>query len=213
MNPHLDVARQSLAASTVAIPHAATTLERWFQVTPAILHSINHEGRLIQVSNAWLAKFGYVREEVIGCVSTEFLTPASQEYAQRQIAPDFLRTGRCDNVEYQMVCKDGRILDILLSAALDDGDAIQGSCSLAVITDVTALRAAERQLAEREALYKGIVESQTELVSLARADGELCFVNNAYAQHYDRLPNDLIGKNLLVKSDPTLQPEQFDIQG
>ncbi|UIY28473.1 PAS domain-containing protein [Neorhizobium galegae] len=40
-----------------------------------MLHSINKEGRLISVSDAWLSKLGYAREEVIGRRSSEFLTP------------------------------------------------------------------------------------------------------------------------------------------
>jgi diguanylate cyclase (GGDEF)-like protein/PAS domain S-box-containing protein len=177
--------------------HAASMLECWFKVTPAILHSIDSGGRLIQVSDAWLAKFGYRREEVLGQLSSDFLTPESQNDAIRKVVPDFFRTGRCENVEYQMVCKDGRVLDILLSAVLIPGDAEHGSCSLAVIADVTARKSAERKLAESEALYKVLIESQTELVSLATPDGDLCFVNSAYARHYDRQPHELIGTNLL----------------
>jgi len=179
------------------LPHPAITLERWFRVTPAILHSIDAEGRLNEVSDAWLAKFGYRREEVLGRKSSDFLTPASRDYAIREVLPEFFRAGRCDNVEYQMVCKDGRVLDVLMSAVTDPGDTEHGSCSLAVITDVTALRHAERKLVESEALYKGLIESQTELVSLAKPDGELRFVNTAYARHYDRQPHELIGTNLL----------------
>jgi diguanylate cyclase (GGDEF)-like protein/PAS domain S-box-containing protein len=96
-----------------------------------------------------------------------------------------------------MVCKDGRVLDVLLSAVLDPGDAEHASCSLAVITDVSDLRVAQRKLAESQALYKGIVESQTELVSLATPEGELRFVNQAYSRYYDRTPSELVGTNLL----------------
>jgi PAS domain S-box-containing protein len=34
------------------------------------------------------------------------------------------------------------------------------------------------------------------LVSLATPDGDLCFVNSAYARHYYRQPHELIGTNL-----------------
>ena len=194
MNAPADAAEVDAPATPCAF--APATLERRFQVTPAILHSINSEGRLIEVSDAWLAKFGYRREEVLGRLSSDFLSPASREYALREGLPEFFRNGRCDNVEYQMVCKDGRVLDVLLSAVLDASDAVRGGCSLSVITDVTALKKAERQLAEREALYKGIVESQTELVSLARPDGELCFVNSAYARRFNLETQELMGRNL-----------------
>jgi len=160
-----------------------------------MLHSINKEGRLISVSDAWLARLGYAREEVIGRRSSEFLTPESREYAITEVLPGFFQTGRIDAVEYQMVCKDGRVIDVLLSAVLDDNSQELG-VSLAVITDVTALKTAERQLALSEARYRDLVESQSELVSLASPEGELRFVNHAYARHYGRQPHEMVGKSL-----------------
>ena len=171
-------------------------LEHRSRVTPAMLHSINGEGRLISVSDAWLAKLGYTREEVLGRRSSEFLTPESRERAVRDVLPAFFRCGRSDNIEYQMVCKDGRVIDVLLSAVLDESSSEHGRISLAVLTDVTAMKTAERRLAESEARYRGLVEDQSELVSLASPEGQLRFVNHAYARHYDRLPDEMIGKSL-----------------
>jgi len=171
-------------------------LEHRTKVTPAMLHSINKEGRLISVSDAWLAKLGYTREEVIGRPSSDFLTPESRAYAIKEVLPAFFKSGRIDDAEYQMVCKSGQIIDVLLSAVLDDSSPEIGGVSLAVVTDVTALKTVERQLAVSEARYRGLVEDQSELVSLATPDGVLRFVNHAYARHYGLPPGEMIGKNL-----------------
>jgi diguanylate cyclase (GGDEF)-like protein/PAS domain S-box-containing protein len=171
-------------------------LERRYSVTPAMLHSINAEGRLVSVSDAWLAKLGYTREEALGRLSSDFLTPESRERAIKEVLPEFFRRGHCENVEYQMVCKDGRLIDVLLSGVLDRDPTGRGPVSLAVITDVTALKAAERRLAESEARYRGLVEDQTEQVSLATPEGELRYVNHAYARQFGRLPEEMVGKNL-----------------
>jgi diguanylate cyclase (GGDEF)-like protein/PAS domain S-box-containing protein len=72
----------------------------------------------------------------------------------------------------------------------------RGGASLAVITDVTALNATRRKLAESEARYRSLIEDQSELVALAAPDGELRFVNRAYAQFYDRLPEEMVGRSL-----------------
>jgi len=190
----------SSAVRPAAVRDRAETLraefERRSNITPAMLHSVNEKGILISVSDAWLAKLGYAREEVIGRPSSAFLTPESRERAIREALPAFFRSGRSDNVEYQMVCKNGAVIDVLLSAVLDPGSAGDGPVSLAVITDVTALKAAERRLAEGEARYRGLVEDQSELVSLASPGGDLRFVNHAYARHYNLEPPDMVGRNL-----------------
>ena len=53
-----------------------------------------------------------------------------------------------------------------------------------------------RQLAESEALYRGLVENQSELVSLATPEGTLFFVNRAYALHYGKRPQEMVGRSL-----------------
>ncbi|THD45598.1 MAG: PAS domain S-box protein [Bradyrhizobium sp.] len=171
-------------------------LERRTAVTPAMVHSIDGDGRLISVSDAWLSKLGYTREEVLGRLSSDFLTPESRDYAVRDVLPEFFRIGRCENVQYQMVRKDGSVIDVLLSGVLDSDPFGGGCASLAVITDVTALTHMKRQLAESEAKYRGLVEDQSELVSLATPEGELKYVNQAYAAFYRKLPEEMIGRNL-----------------
>jgi PAS domain S-box-containing protein len=130
-------------------------LQRRTAVTPAMFHSIDEKGRLISVSDVWLAKLGYSRDEVLGRPSSDFLTAESREHAIRDVLPEFFRLGRCENVQYQMVRKDGGVIDVLLSAVLDNDPLGRGRMSLAVMTDVTALRQAEHRLAESEARYRG----------------------------------------------------------
>ena len=184
--------------------HLRIELERRMAVTPAMLHSIDEKGRLISVSDAWLAKLGYSRDEVLGRPSSDFLTvELRREHAIRDVLPDFFRLGRCDNVQYQMVRKDGGVIDVLLSAVLYSGPPGHGPMSLAVITDVTALKQTRRQLAESEARYRGLVEDQSESVSLATPEGELRYVNHAHASFYGKQPEEMVGRNLFefVPSD------------
>jgi len=182
-----------------AIDHAAilrAQLRHRSNITPAMLHSIDGQGLIVSVSDAWLSRLGYARDEVIGRPSIGFLTPESRERAERGDLRAFFTTGRTDNLEIQMVCKDGSTIDVLLSAVLDDSPGEQGTISLSVITDVTALKQAERRLAESEARYRGLVEDQSELVCLATPEGELRFVNHAYARHYGLMPEQMVGRNL-----------------
>ncbi|MEO6855047.1 MAG: diguanylate cyclase, partial [Rhodoferax sp.] len=60
----------------------------------------------------------------------------------------------------------------------------------------------ERALSLSESQYRAIVEDQAELISLAKPDGELTYVNPAYARHFGQLPSDMVGKNLFDFVDP-----------
>jgi PAS domain S-box-containing protein len=48
-----------------------------------------------------------------------------------------------------------------------------------------------------ETLYRGLVEDQTELVSLATPGGELTFVNRAYARWHGLRADEMVGRSLL----------------
>src|SRR5579862_9830135 len=141
----------AMAVDTEFEARVRLEVQRRMSTTPGMLHSIDAKGRLISVSDNWLAKLGYTREEVLGRRSSEFLTPASREHAVKNVLPEFFRSGRCDNVSYQMICKDGSVIDVLLSAVMHSHSSDHGDTSLAVITDVTAMEETKRRLSNSEA--------------------------------------------------------------
>ncbi|CAK0777828.1 two-component system, sensor histidine kinase and response regulator [Gammaproteobacteria bacterium] len=114
--------------------------------TPAIMHSINAQGVIVNVSDLWLSTLGYTRDEVIGRKSIEFLTEESRCFAKEVILPEFFRTGACNDIPYQMVTKDGCVLDILLSAKAERDQSGEILRSMAVIQDITSRKRFENQL-------------------------------------------------------------------
>ena len=103
---------------------------------PAICHSIDRSGRIIAVSDKWLDKFGYPRSEVIGQKSVEFLTPRSRTDAETLALPAFWSTGSARDVPYQIVRKNGEIVDVLLSAIAEPDTKGEFKRSLAILRDV-----------------------------------------------------------------------------
>src|SRR5215469_16368936 len=137
---------------------SAIALEELYATVPAMMHSIGPDGRLVQVSDTWLATLGFERHEVIGELSSRFLTEASRRYAREVVLPEFFRSGRCDDVEYQMVCRDGRVIDVLLSATLRRDESGNPLCSIAVIRDITDKKMLDRALIESERQYKALFQ-------------------------------------------------------
>ena len=133
-----------------------------FDHLPAMMHSIDDQGRLTFVNERWLEASGYSRDEVLGRRSTEFLTPESARYAREVILPEYFKTGRCDNVHYQFVRKDGSTMDIMLSA-IADIDAAGRSMSRAIIIDVS--KWIQSQLdAQKASAHEETIRIQRELL-------------------------------------------------
>ena len=151
----------------------------FYSRTPVMLHSIDAEGRLIRVSDLWLRTLGYAEHEVIGRKSSDFLTEASRRFATEQVLPEFFRTGACADVPYQFVTKDGRILDMLLSAIAERDTNQRIVRSLAVINDVTVRHHTEAALVESESRFRGAFEAATQGMALVSPQGRFVKVNAA----------------------------------
>jgi len=126
---------QRLALKVLAESEARAK-DLYFQ-TPSMLHSIDANGRIVQVSKLWLDTLGYAESEAIGKHVAEFMTPVSARYAREVVIPAAARDGRCDNIEYQLCKRDGSLCDVLLSAIWEYDPDHKPVRSLAVLQDVT----------------------------------------------------------------------------
>jgi PAS domain S-box-containing protein len=154
-----------------------------------MLHTIDAEGRLLAVSDAWLSRLGYTREDVIGRRSTEFLTPASQEHAS-QVLPAFFAAGRCRDIAYQMVTKAGDTVDVLLSAILEcDGEGAPLR-SIAVIEDVTQRRRIERELLQEQRRLSSLIDGTGAAVWELNLQTNVLRVNDRWREALGLTPQD-----------------------
>lgn len=125
-----------------------------FERAPIMMHSIDHDGRLMQVSNFWARQLGYDIDEMVGRKSIEFLTPECRKYAETTGMPKLMASGAIHNLEYEFVRKDGSILSALLSATtINEGDEKaepKNPRSLAIIFDNTEAKRALALLNQKQ---------------------------------------------------------------
>jgi PAS domain S-box-containing protein len=119
-----------------------------YHKTPVMLHSIDTEGRIIRVSDHWLEKMGYEREEVIGEELTSFYTENSKKYAEEVIFPEFFATGFCQDIPYTYINKKNERIEILLSCYGVRNEKGEVKRSLAVSVDVTERNKTQVELEE-----------------------------------------------------------------
>ena len=140
----------AVEAATAELREREERYRSLYNKTPAMLQSIDAEGRLLSVSDFWLEKLGYQRDEVIGEDSTGLLTPESARQAADVILPELWRTGVCKDAGLQIVTKSGDVLDILVSAIPMRNESGTITRALAVLTDVTERKIVERKLVQAQ---------------------------------------------------------------
>jgi len=173
-NPTLTSLGEPQQSLTQPLPNiSAQSYQMLYEATPAMLHSIDPQGRLVHVSNTWLTTLGYTRDEVIGRLVVDFFTPASRAYATKTGIPEMFRDGQCKDLEYQMVRRDGTVMDVLLSAAIQQDTLL----SLTVAADVTERKRVQSELAAQHERLRVTFHSIGEGVITTDAQGGIEYLS------------------------------------
>ncbi|MBX3237459.1 MAG: PAS domain S-box protein [Nitrospiraceae bacterium] len=163
----LQVEHRALQAQESALQKAAADIQDLYDHAPCGYHSLDAQTKIISINQTELDWLGYSREELVGKICfLDLVTPASARIIQQRF-PRFIEDGLIQDVELELVRKNGTILPVLLS-----GTAIKNSegrfiASRSILIDNTARRAAETVLRRsHEALEATVAERAAELVTV-----------------------------------------------
>ena len=135
---------------------AQQRFERLFRNNPSLMALTELPSRkFVDVNDAFLAALGYSRNEVIGRNYRNldlFAHPAQQTAMAKQVQ----QNGQITNMELQVRCKDGRVLDGLFSGELINSQGRQ--YFLTVMIDITRHKRAESLLKEERQRLASIIE-------------------------------------------------------
>jgi PAS domain S-box-containing protein len=117
-----------------------------YRATPAMLHTVDSRGRIVHVSDRWLRKLGYRREEVLGRMITDFMAEESRATLDGGRLQDVIAHGELENEPRHYVTKAGEIIEVVVSATADRDPNGKVSALMVAAKDVTERNRAERQL-------------------------------------------------------------------
>lgn len=155
---------ETLEVAQRARSESEARYQQLYKRTPAILQSLDAEGRLVQVSDRWLEVMGYAREEVIGQPALDFLSETSRRHATEVVLPALLRDGVCMDIHYQLVKKSGELVDMLISGVLERDASGAPALSIAAMVDITERERVARALKAQEAT---LLELSTPLIPVS----------------------------------------------
>lgn len=117
-----------------------------YRSTPAMLHTVDNNGLIVTVTDHWLQKLGFKREEVVGRPITDFFSEADRKQYADGSLNELLEKREFNNLKRQMVTKKGQVMDLVMSAIPNRHDSSDFGHMLVASKDVTERNRAERQL-------------------------------------------------------------------
>jgi PAS domain S-box-containing protein len=117
-----------------------------YRSTPAMLHTVDKDGLIVTVTDHWLQKLGFEREEVVGRPITDFFSNADRKlYADGRLT-ELIGEGSFNNLKRQMLTKNGTVIDLVMSAISVRNEHGEVEHMLVASKDVTERNRAEREL-------------------------------------------------------------------
>ena len=146
VSQHFNQMQDKLEEESDKIRQAYEKLTDLYNHTPALLYSLDIQGRIKAVSDFWLAATGYFEEEVIGKDFTDFLSGCSLDAYNDRTSFLELQPGQFTEIACSFQKRDGSLMDVLIRESIDHDALSNEALSLAVMTDVTSLKEAEEAL-------------------------------------------------------------------
>ena len=121
-----------------------------YEGVPLGYHSLDGQGRIITVNQAWLDFMGYLREEVVGRWFGEFMTPESAG-RMKACFSEFICKGVVKCAEFEMIRKDGSRAIVSLDGRIGCDELGRFKQTHCIIHDVTERKRAEEELRRAKA--------------------------------------------------------------
>jgi PAS domain S-box-containing protein len=180
-----------------------------FENAPLPYQSLNENGMIITVNNAWLKMLGYSKDEVVGTFMGNYLTQGSLLLLGQRF-PLFKQKGTVSNAEYELVTKSGEIVNITVNGKIQKDAQGNFAATHCILTNITEKKRFEEELErnyqEISRLHKGAEKSEMKYRQLldfasdsffqGNHKGDFIMVNNTASEFTGYSKEELLKMNM-----------------
>jgi PAS domain S-box-containing protein len=164
-----------------ALKGSEETLRLLYEGIPLGYQSLDAEGRLLEVNQAWLDALGYSREEVISRDLREFLAPGQVQLFDEKFSR-FRVAGELNDLELNMVRKDGSFITVSYNGKIDYDFQGRFQRSHCVVANITERKQAEKALRESERNFRLLIANSPIPIAVTDNDANILTLNQKFTE-------------------------------
>ncbi|HSY25520.1 MAG TPA: PAS domain S-box protein [Polyangiaceae bacterium] len=146
--------------------------------------------RILEANDAFLRMLGYTRDDLRAGLRWDALTPPEWRVSE-QVLDDLRRSGVAQVREKEYLHKDGRRVPVLVGAARFEPDE-----AITFVLDQSDAHRAAEALRRSERLFRAVVESSPDAVSLLDRDGRFIYASPAAVRIAGLVQGGLVGTSV-----------------
>ncbi|MHC4221421.1 MAG: PAS domain-containing sensor histidine kinase, partial [Planctomycetota bacterium] len=166
----------------------------FFEGAPIGFHIFGPDQIITDINDAELEMIGYSRDQIVGKKTwADLIVPGQREMFQKHWE-NIISKRDVRNLEYTLVCKEGKHIDVILNASArfdDDGNIVNTRGS---VLNITARKRAELTLQKSEGRYRTLVENINLGITLIDVDHNIVMANSTIGKFFHCDLSELIGK-------------------
>ncbi|MFC2092547.1 PAS domain-containing protein [Bacteroidota bacterium] len=148
-----------------------------YENAPLGYQSLDDNGNIVEVNDAWCKSLGFQREDVIGTNYKGYLTPKSQKKFGKGFS-EFKKTGKVIGAEFEFRKKNGSLVIMSLDAKASydiHGNFKQSHC---IMHDIAERKQSEDALHESEYRLRNVLETVNLIAVSLDTNGDITFCND-----------------------------------
>ncbi|MBW7991256.1 MAG: PAS domain S-box protein [Planctomycetes bacterium] len=152
----------------------------FFENVPIGFHIFGPDRTITRINEVELAMIGYVRDEIVGKKTWADLIIPEQRNKFEKHWHDIITKGKVQNLEYTLIHKDGRHVNVILNASSrfdKDGNLINTRGS---VQDITERKKAEGELRTSEDRFRRSITDSPLPIMIHADDGEVLQINKVW---------------------------------
>jgi diguanylate cyclase (GGDEF)-like protein/PAS domain S-box-containing protein len=182
--------------STKRLKESQQRFQSLFENAPMPYQSLDMEGNILAVNNAWLELLGVSSQaEVVGKNITEFLSHSSLNTLSVEF-PKFKETKRVCGPQYEFLRTDGETRYVQVSGQISKDEVTGELRTHCILTDITKQELASRALKESAETYFRVITTALDGFWILDSKGAILEVNESYADMSGYSQDELVHMNV-----------------